>query len=256
VGRQQDTPTYVIIQKMISVKTAVFIVGPTTVGKTDVAYAFARSTNGQVVNGDAYELYQEFSLCNGTSDALRHADIPKHLYQILTPMEEVLTPEQYAVLASRKISEITNQNTPAIVEIYRKLYLATLRTAYPDNVIVCLEWKNPNSLAERIRERWENVWSEALIDEVRQALEKGYRESLVLKEALVAKYIVRYLDGKISLDEAKEGIVNENIALARRDFAVLQMTPGLNWVKHDPLDMDSTLNAIKKLLLTKQTAAA
>ena len=41
-------------------KKLITIVGPTAVGKTDLTLALAKGYNGEVISGDAYQVYKHF----------------------------------------------------------------------------------------------------------------------------------------------------------------------------------------------------
>lgn len=83
--------------------------------------------------------------------------------------------------------------------------------------------RNRESLYERINRRVDEMFDKGLVDEVKR-INKRYNLSKTAKEALGYKEILKYLDGQISLDEAKR-----RIKVNTRHFAKRQMT----WFKKD-----------------------
>lgn len=74
-------------------KYMVVIVGPTGVGKTDMANALAQAVSGQIVNLDMGQMYTPCSIGTAKPD-WRHEPVPHHLFDILdTPVS--MTVAQY-----------------------------------------------------------------------------------------------------------------------------------------------------------------
>ena len=69
-------------------KKLITIVGPTAVGKTDLTLALAKSYNGEVISGDAYQVYKQLNIgtAKPTTDEL--AAVPHHLINILEPDDD------------------------------------------------------------------------------------------------------------------------------------------------------------------------
>ena len=69
-------------------KKLITIVGPTAVGKTDLTLALAKGYNGEVISGDAYQVYKHLNIgtAKPTTDEL--ATIPHHLINILEPDDD------------------------------------------------------------------------------------------------------------------------------------------------------------------------
>lgn len=59
------------------------IVGPTAVGKSDLALALARRYGGEVVNADAFQLYQGMDIGTAKVPSQQRADVPHHQLDVL-----------------------------------------------------------------------------------------------------------------------------------------------------------------------------
>lgn len=69
-------------------KTIIAIIGPTAVGKTDLSIEIAKRFNGEVISGDAMQVYKGMDI--GTAKILREEmqGVPHHLLDIKEPDEE------------------------------------------------------------------------------------------------------------------------------------------------------------------------
>lgn len=61
----------------------VVVVGPTGVGKSDLAIALARRLGGEVVNADAYQLYRGMDIGTAKTPVAERHDVPHHLLDVL-----------------------------------------------------------------------------------------------------------------------------------------------------------------------------
>jgi len=94
-------------------------------------------------------------------------------------------------------------------------------------------------LYQRINERVDNMISKGLVDEVKNLLKMGFRESTAM-QAIGYKEIVWYLEGKITLDEAIYLIKRESRHYAKRQFTWFRRDPRIKWY-------DSGKNSLEKI---------
>ena len=85
------------------------MVGPTTVGKTEVAFEVARRRSGQIINGDRFYLYRGFEQSTGLSDELNEPDVRVHLYQLLEPTQRPYKAGRYIRRVKQAASSILSQ---------------------------------------------------------------------------------------------------------------------------------------------------
>lgn len=88
------------------------------------------------------------------------------------------------------------------------------RQKLPFNIKIFELIKPREILREDIKIRTERMFECGLVDEVRN-LRQNFSQSQVFK-AIGVKEIIAFLDGKISQDEAKEAIIKNTLALAKR----------------------------------------
>jgi len=63
----------------------IVVVGPTGSGKSALAMRLARKLGGQIVNGDAFQVYQELNIGTAKPSYEAREKIPHHLYDIVSP---------------------------------------------------------------------------------------------------------------------------------------------------------------------------
>lgn len=69
-------------------KTIIFIVGPTAVGKTDIAFDLAKAINGEIISCDAMQVYKEINIASNKPPAFMLKKIPHHLMNIISIKED------------------------------------------------------------------------------------------------------------------------------------------------------------------------
>ena len=104
----------------------------------------------------------------------------------------------------------------------QKAKLATIRQRVP--AIMVGLFVEPDVLRERIDRRVDAMIEAGLVQEVQGLLDAGLREGVTAPQAIGYKEIVAAIDGKISLDEARD-----RIKLATRRYAKRQRT----WFRKD-----------------------
>ena len=86
-----------------------------------------------------------------------------------------------------------------------------------------------DALAGGIASRVDRMLEAGLVEEVRALLERGFRSSLTAARAIAYPEIVAYLDGDLSLDEARETIARNTRRYARRQMSWFRADPRIRW---------------------------
>src|SRR5881392_1986026 len=103
-------------------KPVFFIVGPTAVGKSEIAAEVARRTRAEVLSADAFQVYRGLDLLTAKPDPSTLAKAPHHLIGTM-PIHEDMNVEKYRRAASRVIGEIHSRGKLAIVVGGSGLYI-------------------------------------------------------------------------------------------------------------------------------------
>ena len=86
-------------------KKVVSIVGPTAVGKSDLAIELALRIDGEIINADAMQLYQGLDIATAKVPIRERQGVAHHLLDIYSVSEEASVAE-FQKLAREKINEI------------------------------------------------------------------------------------------------------------------------------------------------------
>jgi tRNA dimethylallyltransferase len=109
---------------------AVFLTGPTSVGKSDVALSLAEKFAGEIVCTDAFQLYREFPVLSAQPTEPEKSRVPHHLFGSI-PCSDEMDAAQYADRALVVIADIIVRNKVPIVVGGSGLYLQALMTGLP-----------------------------------------------------------------------------------------------------------------------------
>ena len=105
--------------------TPFFVCGPTAAGKSAHAVALATRIGGEVVNADACQLYRGVDVLTAAPAAAERAQVPHHLFGILSP-DEPVDAFRFRQLAVPVLEEIAGRGTVPVVVGGSGLYLKFL----------------------------------------------------------------------------------------------------------------------------------
>ena len=133
-------------------KSRFYIVGPTAVGKSEIAAEVAWRTRAEVVSADAFQIYRGLDLLTAKPDSATRAKAPHHLIGSV-PLTESMDAEKYRAAAQKIIA----RGGPVIVVGGTGLYVKALTHG-----IAKLPSANP-----KLRERLEGTTSAELFRSLR-----------------------------------------------------------------------------------------
>ncbi len=207
------------------------IIGPTTSGKTEIAYEVARRLNGEVINFDLTQTYKYFEISSGASDAHKENDVIKHLYCFLNPDENPLTPKQYVIKVIQTAKQILSRGKIPIIEGGAVKYFKSLfeenKKIMLFNPIFCVHREIDTVLKHAILKRVNAMIDEGLFLEIKRNLAKGYQNTKFMKESKVIVPAIAYLEGRISLSDMKKEIVYGTLELKKYQEQAFSRYPGL-----------------------------
>lgn len=103
----------------------IYVCGATASGKTAHALALAGETGGEIVNGDAFQLFRGIETLSAAPSVEEMAAAPHHLFGVLTPGDRC-DAGRYAELAGEVIAEIRSRGKTPVVVGGSGLYLKFL----------------------------------------------------------------------------------------------------------------------------------
>ncbi len=138
---------------------AVFIIGPTASGKTDLGVSLAKKFDGEIISADSRQVYKEMDI--GTAKPLGkwedsvylYKDIPHHLIDFLNPDEEYSVSD-FKQKAETLIKKISNKGKLPFVVGGTGQYVQSLIE----------NWSIPPQVPDDIVSKYENMYKEKRID--------------------------------------------------------------------------------------------
>src|SRR3989338_5301889 len=106
-------------------KKIIFIVGPTAVGKSDIACAVAQEIRGEIVSCDSMQIYKEIAIASNKPSPGMLRAVPHHLVDILT-VEEEFDVARFNALALEAVRDIHGRGGVPLVVGGSGLYMQVL----------------------------------------------------------------------------------------------------------------------------------
>ena len=74
-----------------------------------------------------------------------------------------------------------------------------------------------------------------------------YERVALLPDTPTIIQIIRYIEGRINLEEAREEIISYFLNYARKQTEILSLYPEIIWMEHEPRYLSQTVEKIKAL---------
>lgn len=121
------------------------------------------------------------------------------------------------------------------------------------NPIIIVLNREREHLYQRINKRVDIMMDGGLVDEVKKLLSLGYTKDMISMQGIGYKEIIKYLDGKYSLDEAVEIIKRDSRRYAKRQLTWFRRYNSAKWFNLDEYSDKKVLekeifNTIEKIL--------
>jgi len=108
-----------------------FLAGPTASGKSALAVLLAEKLNGEIINADAFQLYNGMPICTAQPDGEALQRAQHHLYAVLA-LHETCDAARYAEMAKAAIAEVQARAKLPIVVGGSGLYIKALTHGLSD----------------------------------------------------------------------------------------------------------------------------
>jgi tRNA dimethylallyltransferase len=128
-----------------------------------------------------------------------------------------------------------------VIELTGRPFSAVLpehRYVLPDVVQIGIAVDRP-TLDTRIAARVDAMWASGFVDEVRRLAAAGLGESLTASRALGYRQVLRYLDGEISEEQARELTIVGTRKFARRQDSWFRRDRRIAWLAFNRFDLVS-----------------
>ncbi len=102
-----------------------FIVGPTAVGKSEIAADVASACNGEIISADAFQIYTGLGLLTAKPDDATRNKVPHHLVGLI-PLAKPMDAGRFRRLAIRAINDVISRGKQAFVVGGSGLYVRAI----------------------------------------------------------------------------------------------------------------------------------
>lgn len=241
--------------KRITYNKALVILGPSTTGKTEVAFDVASRLRGELINGDKFYLFSGFPTSIGLSSFFGTKEVPTHLYQILTPSAERLSLVDYLLKVNKLVPQILKRKHLPIVEgcsygytnAIMELDMLLDKSRY--GPFIGLRWPQGYDINSKVEKRIEQLFSGGLISEIEKGLQEGYEYSFPMRKGVITVPVVEMLQGKINETQAKDKIIIGMLDAVYSSLRKFLDTPNVYWIEHTSETKENTISQIEKLVM-------
>ena len=245
--------------------SVVVIVGPTASGKTGAAIEAAceierrLGRKAEIIAADSRTVYKYMDIGTAKPTMAERQGIVHHGFDLVEPGER-WTVADWKAYAERKIIEIRERGNVPIVCGGTGLYVDALVYNYQFDrsgeqkscadreemengyEVIGIRWE-AEELRNRIVQRLDKMFVQDLFDEVNFLVQKYGWENQAMKSD-VYEYAWRYMQGELSLDEAKKLCFYEDWHLAKRQMTWFKRNKNIKWMRLENV-VDSVLKCIQ-----------
>ena len=262
------------------------IVGPTGVGKTKLSIMLAKKYQGIIINADACQVYKELNIGTAKIKEEEKEGIPHYLLDLKKvtddysvcdyqkDIRELLKKYQdkniilvggtglylKSALYDYEFSplEVKDYSAYLVIDKHNRRRLENYLNRVNKNLKepkLLYDVKfiglttNRQILYEKINQRVEEMFKDGLLEEVKGLYQK-YGLTKILSRAIGYKEIIKYLDGKITLEDAKEEIKKNSRHYAKRQYTWFNNQMNIKWFETNFEDFSKTweevINYIEK----------
>ena len=232
---------------------ALIILGPTGSGKTGVSIRIAKKIGGEIISADSRAIYTGMDVGTAKPTTLEMDGVPHFGLDLVKPGER-FTVADWKKYAEEKIAEIQARGKVPIVVGGTGLYIDALvydykfkgptgekigdfeqksctdRTEAKGNyLIVGIKWE-AEELRKRLKKRIDLMFSDDLYKETQKlVLQYGWGSQAMKSD--IYEYAWKYLQGELSLEQAKERCFYEDWHLAKRQMTWFKRNKHINWMR-------------------------
>jgi tRNA dimethylallyltransferase len=110
---------------LYQVENVFYIVGPTAVGKSEIAAEVASVCHAEIISADAFQVYAGLDLLTAKPDEATRAKVPHHLIGAI-PLTETMNAGRFRRLATRAINDVASRGKYPLVVGGSGLYIRAL----------------------------------------------------------------------------------------------------------------------------------
>ena len=247
---RNDRPEGVFRENIFS--SVIVILGPTGSGKTSISIKLAKALNGEIISADSRAIYKGMDIGTAKPTKTEMQGIPHWGIDLVNP-DERFTVADWKTYTEGKIKDIKARGKVPIIVGGTGLYIDALIYDYKfkgptgakigdfeqkscsdrteikgDYLLVGIKWDTPE-LRARLRARLDQMFCDDLYKETKNLVQKYGWDCGAMKSDIY-EYAWKYINGELSLEEAKEKCFYEDWHLAKRQLTWFKRNPAINWL--------------------------
>ena len=232
---------------------ALIILGPTGSGKTGVSIKIAKTVGGEIISADSRAIYKGMDIGTAKPSLEEQSGVPHFGLDLVVPGER-FTVADWKAYAEQKITEITSRGHLPIIVGGTGLYIDALiydyhfrgptgnkigdieqktcsdRTEVKGDYLIIGVKTETEALRERLRARIDEMFCPELYNEVKKLVQTyGWGSSAMKSD--IYEYAWKYLNGELTLDQAKELCFYEDWHLAKRQLTWFKRNQNILWLE-------------------------
>ena len=231
---------------------AIIILGPTGSGKTGVSIKIAKAIGGEIISADSRAIYKGMDIGTAKPSLEEQDGVPHFGLDLVTPGER-FTVADWKAYTEQKIKEIRSRGHIPIIVGGTGLYIDALiydykfkgptgnkigdieqktctdRREIKDDYLIVGVKTTTEELRARLKDRLDQMFSEELYLEAKKLVhEYGWGSGAMKSD--VYEYAWKYLNGELTLDQAKELCFYEDWHLAKRQLTWFKRNSEIIWL--------------------------
>lgn len=222
----------------------IVILGPTGSGKTAVAIEIAQAIGGEIISADSRAIYKGMDIGTAKPSVEEQGIVPHWGIDLVEPGER-FTVADWKAYAEQKIAEIRTRGKIPIVVGGTGLYIDALVYNYQFNNIVqkscsdreeiCTNYlligvqTETEELRSRLKKRVNKLFVQELYEETQRLVERYGWGSQAMKSNIY-QFAWKYMQGELSLDEAKKLCFYDDWHLAKRQLTWFKRNDKIKWM--------------------------
>lgn len=230
----------------------IVILGPTGSGKTGISIKIAKAIGGEIISADSRAIYKGMDIGTAKPTKEEMDGVPHYGLDLVEPGKR-FTVSDWKTYAEEKIAEIKACGKVPIIVGGTGLYIDALIYDYKfkgptgakigdfeqktctdrtgvkgDYLLIGVKWET-EELRARLKKRIDQMFCSELYAETKALASKYSFDSGAMKSNIYW-YVWKYINGELTLDEAKEQCFYEDWHLAKRQMTWFKRNSEINWL--------------------------